>query len=647
MAERACRVRWNETGSRLAVLVVASVALGLAPAARAAAPTVVTAGPNLIVNGDAEFGAPSGSGYDTVTIPGWRISGLPTVVRYGQETDGYTGTAGGLRGESNAGTFPTDSTPGPADRGKQLFVGGAVGSDTLTQTVSLASVAGPIDAGGVRYTLGGWLGGNGSDTSAASVTVTFMSATGSRLGAATIGPVSVADRLLTTELRDRTTTGSVPKGSRSALATLTLTDGTAPNAAFVSSYNNAYADDLTLHISVPIATPPVPTPPTSRVGRLGHVFMVYMENEGDGDIVGNPTAPYLNSLIDRYGFATDYHAIEHPSDPNYIAFFGGSTFGIDDNCALACTAHERNLADQIEAAHKTWRFYEQTMPSPCYHGDYGPDPNPLDGSYYAPDELPWAYFSDLADNAARCQAHVFPLGQMATDLASTTTTPNYVWFEADDCDDMEQCGIAAGDTWLSQTVPEIMSSPAFERQRSVIFITWDEDYNNKSFNQDNQDQRVPLIVIPSPDSGMLAGAIRVNTYYTHYSLLRTVELALGLPTLTLNDRFATPLNDFWPVVPVLSGLNTTTARHAITIHYRDSVAGVTTFAVFRGRRTVGSFTHRSHAGANAVRLPRRLGRHALAPGRYRLIATPANAAGVQGTAVTKRFTVTHRRAKHS
>jgi DNA-binding beta-propeller fold protein YncE len=34
-----------------------------------------------------------------------------------------------------------------------------------------------------------------------------------------------------------------------------------------------------------------------------------------------------------------------------------------------------------------------------------------------------------------------------------------------------------------------------------------------------------------------------NVRYTHYSLLRTIEAALGLKTLTRNDRFAQPVND--------------------------------------------------------------------------------------------------------
>jgi hypothetical protein len=524
------------------------------------------------------------------------------------------------------------------DRGRQLFVGGQVGSDTLTQTDSLAAAAGAIDAGEVSFTLDGWLGGNGLDTSAASVTLTFLAANAQALGSATIGPVTVTDRLGITELDERSVTAKVPAGARFARVALTLNDGTPPNLLLANSYNDAYADNLSLRISAPVAAPAPPRPPASRIGRLDHVFMVFMENEGLNDILGSTSAPYLNSLIRRHGLATDYHGVEHPSDDNYVAFFGGSTFGIDTNCAPGCAVNERNLADEVEAAGKTWSFYEETMPSSCYLSDYGPRGS-SGSSYYTPDLLPWSYFTDLLDNMPRCHAHDFPLARLPLDLAGVRTTPNYVWFEPDDCDDMEQCGIAAGDAWLSRTVPEILRSAAFKTRRSAIFITWDEDYNNKTINQDNQDNRVPMIVIGSRRSGILPGPVRDPDGLTHYSLLRTIELALGLPTLTRNDRFATPLNGFWPAVPRLSALHVTRSRGGtIVLHYDDSAASATTISIYRTRHSTRlRFIHRDRAGANAVALPRWLRRRLEQGAPYTVRASASNAAGVRSAPVTARF----------
>jgi hypothetical protein len=91
-----------------------------------------------------------------------------------------------------------------------------------------------------------------------------------------------------------------------------------------------------------------------------------------------------------------------------------------------------------------------------------------------------------------------------------------------------------------------MNSPAWQTQRCAIFITFDEDYNNLSLGIGNEGNHVPMIVIPSPNSGMLQGHFVVNEYNNHYSLLRTIEDSLELPPLTDNDKFATPMNGYWP-----------------------------------------------------------------------------------------------------
>src|SRR5205085_9211685 len=95
------------------------------------------------------------------------------------------------------------------------------------------------------------------------------------------------------------------------------------------------------------------------------------------------------------------------------------------------------------------------------------------------------------------------------------------------------CTVASGDQWLSESVPALLASPAFTQQRSLLAVTWDED--------EGADNRVPLI---------LAGA-QVKPGYvshvaaTHYSLLKTIEAAWGLPSMTANDGAAQPLADMF------------------------------------------------------------------------------------------------------
>ena len=104
----------------------------------------------------------------------------------------------------------------------------------------------------------------------------------------------------------------------------------------------------------------------SGVPRFRHVYLIVMENREYGAIVGNTKAPYINSLIAGYGLATNYHAITHPSQPNYFALFAGRTFGIRDNRNHNITA--RNLTNQLRDKGRTWRVYAQNVPDGCYTG---------------------------------------------------------------------------------------------------------------------------------------------------------------------------------------------------------------------------------------------------------------------------------------
>jgi hypothetical protein len=158
--------------------------------------------------------------------------------------------------------------------------------------------------------------------------------------------------------------------------------------------------------------------------------------------------------------------------------------------------------------------------------------------------VPFYYFPTMKNNQSYCQAHWQPLTQMFTDLQSTATTPNFVWFAADDCNDMEACGIASGDAWLSTTLPKLFSSPAWTQQRSLLILTWDEDGNNLPGGFGNgQTNQVATIMVGSQHS--VRTGHTSNIRYDHYSTARTIEQALGLNPLTTNDQYATPINDVW------------------------------------------------------------------------------------------------------
>ena len=503
---------------------LAALAVAVGPA-RAAAPGAAApaapAGPdappgsNLLVNPGAMTGAVSQQGWDAVTIPGWQVrQGLPTVVRYG--TPGFPGRA----------------DAGPRDRGQRLFAGGAGGSAVLAQQVPLRTGAGRAVPPGTRFRISGWLGG--TVVSKAELEVVFLSGTGRALGESRIGPVGGAGDASHPDFGFRQGSGLVPAGTRSAEAelylTTSLTDYDGPDAP-VTGYDRAVAGSLRFSVSAP-ARRPVLAVPAARVPRFQHVFLFYLENEDFASVIGNTAqAPYLNSLLPQSSLLANFFAEEHPSDGNYLALAGGSTFGVplDDPAEEnpLYTIDARNIADLADAAHETWKGYLQSADGPC--------DNTVHVNYWD-DDQPMMYFADVRERPAYCSAHLVPLPSLPADLAHASTTPNFAWIAPDDCFDMEGCGIQAGDDFLRQELGLIMRSPAWTTQRSLAIITFDED----GYDYEHPAQKVATIMIGSRDvrRGYVSAA-----RYSHYSLLRTIEAALGLGTLTRNDRYAQPVND--------------------------------------------------------------------------------------------------------
>ena len=293
-------------------------------------------------------------------------------------------------------------------------------------------------------------------------------------------------------------------------------------------------------------------PPVSAASlpSYDHVFVIAMENHSYGEIIGNPAAPYINSLTAAGGLATNYFAAGHPSLPNYLALTGGSTYGVTSDCTT-CWVAAPNIADKLEAAGKTWKAYQESMPSACLVGDSYP---------YVQKHNPLIYFNDIRTNASRCQSHVVPYSQLSGDLGSAATTPNYAFITPNMSNDMHDGSIQAGDAWLQQQVPHILGSPAFTAQRSLLTIVWDEDDGSAS-------NQVAMILV---GTGITPG-YRSTAGYNHYSLLHTVEAGLGLPTLTNNDAAAAVMSDF---VGATSGcaVTLTTPASAATTQFNVSVS---------------------------------------------------------------------------
>lgn len=274
------------------------------------------------------------------------------------------------------------------------------------------------------------------------------------------------------------------------------------------NYNSSAQAPLTSNSTAPISL------------NLDHIFIVVMENKSYDDIVKNDEAPYINSLINLGGLATNYDGVAHPSLPNYLALIGGDTFGITSDCT-DCFVKAKNITDEITAAGKTWKAYLEDYTDDCSLGNSGS---------YAQRHNPFIYFDSIRNDPKKC-ANLVSFDQLIPDIQNESL-PNYVWITPNTCNDMHDCSVATGDKWLSQNLPQIIHSYAFTKQNSLLILTWDE-------SEMTEGNRVATILYgANVKSASVSGA-----HYNHYSILSLIEKSWGLSSLTKNDKDANPFSD--------------------------------------------------------------------------------------------------------
>ena len=251
-----------------------------------------------------------------------------------------------------------------------------------------------------------------------------------------------------------------------------------------------------------------------------HVVWIWFENHGYDQIIGSSDAPFMNRMLAAgCGLATNAHNETHPSLPNYIAATSGLPPGVlgpwrhDCNAVGGCLTRAASLFAQAPS----WGAYAESMRKPCVHFFTG---------LYAASHNPAVYYRTLAD----CAAHDVSYSQLQVDLDSDTL-PAFVFITPNMCHSMHNCSVATGDAWLRQSIRALVASPAYQRGTMAIFVTFDEGEKGGSdrctHNTGDAGCHVPIFVVsPSTRPGT-----RSATLLNHYSLLRTTEEMLGIPTL--------------------------------------------------------------------------------------------------------------------
>ena len=267
--------------------------------------------------------------------------------------------------------------------------------------------------------------------------------------------------------------------------------------------------------------------PALAAPRLKHAWVVVLENHSSGQILGNSQAPYLNKLSRRYGLATHYYSLSHPSLPNYLALLSGSTEGCSsDGCKPGYGGPL--LTRQLRHRGLAWRGYFQGLPHTGYVGG--------DSGAYVQHHNPFAYFKAIT-GSHRARRNIRPLSRFTRSLRHPPALSLVV---PDNQHNMHTGSIQKSDHWLHHWIPKIIHSRGF-RHHGVIFITFDEGHNDSSgcCVKGVHGGRTVLIAITSHRH-----RVKLQKPRSAYSLLRTIEHGFRLPPIG-HARHVPPLNGFW------------------------------------------------------------------------------------------------------
>jgi acid phosphatase len=257
-----------------------------------------------------------------------------------------------------------------------------------------------------------------------------------------------------------------------------------------------------------------PAPSGSASAAPEHVVVAIFENKGVEQIIGSGRAPAFDALAARGVLYTNAYAITHPSQPNYIGLFSGSTQGVSSDSCPHRFPTAPNLARQLLDSGRTFTGYAEDLPSSTYAG--------CSHGSYARKHAPWTNFADLPSTVAQ------PYTTFPTDFA---TLPSVSFVVPNLCDDMHDCSIATGDAWLRDHLDAYATWA--QTHHSLLIVTFDEDDSSGP-------NRIATIIV-----GQGVTPARVGTTIDHYTVLRTIEACFGLPPLGIAAA-RTPLAGICP-----------------------------------------------------------------------------------------------------
>ena len=298
------------------------------------------------------------------------------------------------------------------------------------------------------------------------------------------------------------------------------------------------------------------------------VVIVMMENKSINQTYGTScrgNCSFITQLANTYGLAESYSATGHPSLTDYLDITSGGNYDyapFNNSCypqTTGCAISTPSIVDSLEASGRTWKAYmEDYTGGGCTRHHNNDTLNT-----YVNDHNPFLYYNGIYGSPARCSrivdANPGAEGYLAlptalfSDLSTLTSASSFMWLTPNLCDQghstctftasnsttcpstsLPQC-VSQANQYLSLLVPKILNSTVFQTQNAALFITWDEGVTRYP-----KDYVVAIWAGPG-----IRPAHKSSLFYSHYSLLSTLETMWGMPPLTAYDASATAMNEFF------------------------------------------------------------------------------------------------------
>ncbi|TWU77153.1 hypothetical protein ED733_008431 [Metarhizium rileyi] len=279
------------------------------------------------------------------------------------------------------------------------------------------------------------------------------------------------------------------------------------------------------------------TSPTSNVkGKAFDRFaIIYFENQNYEKSFGDTN---FNWLAKKGITLSNYFAVTHPSQPNYMAAVAGDYFGMDNDDFLRSPRRIATVMDLLDSKDISWGFYQEDMPFSGFEGkryvnevnganDYVRKHNPAalhDSITYSEQRLSQIKNLSLIDTSRSSFHH---------DLKENTL-PQWMFITPNMTSDGHDTSVTTAGVWCRMFLEPLLDHKNFT-QNTLVLITWDE---NESYAERNN---VLGILLGDAVPGVLVGT-EDKYYYSHYSQIATVSANWDLPTLGRWDVGANVFN---------------------------------------------------------------------------------------------------------